>query len=130
VTPNFESDNVRTPNVETTASASAVPRSLIAYFEACTNDDNDKQSSNNNDDDDNDDDGLSLDEEPDDTLVADVVLPEHEDEVVDDDECKKILPDKDEVIISEVVTQMNITQSSEKDNPQDDGLEYHFFPQK
>jgi len=66
VTPNFELDNVRTPNVETTASVSAVPHSLITYFDAYTNDDND---------------GLSLDEEPDDTLVADVVLPEQEDEV-------------------------------------------------
>jgi len=79
------------------------------------------------DDGNNDDDRLSSDEEPDDTLVADIMLSKHEDEVVDGDESDKSVPDKDEILISEVVMQMNKKESREKDNPQDNGLDYNLF---
>jgi len=68
-----------------------------------------------------------LDEDTDETLVADIVLPEPEEEVLDDDESDKIIPDKDEIIISEAVMQMNMGESREIEKPQDDGLDYHLF---
>jgi len=76
-----------------------------------------------------DDDGFSSDEDPDEVLVSDIVIPEppeDDDDDFDDSE-SVIIPDKNEIMISEVVADTNKYKNIENNQATDTVLDGYIF---